>query len=241
MTNKIVVEIAANSITSAIAAQTGGADRIELCEFLEGGGVTPSYGTIATTRDKLQIPVFVLIRPRIGDFCFSDDEITVMLRDIELCRCLGCDGVVIGALDQQGHVDVKTTKLLLDAAGTLSVTFHRAFDCCVDPENAFDQITALGLNRLLTSGRANTALIGKNKIQALVKQAPESFQILAGGGVNANNVAELVRDSGVKEVHGSAKIDFKSKAHMQTLAGLDSARLETDVDVVRALVAAANS
>ena len=145
--SELLLEIAANSLGSALAAQAGGADRIELCENLGEGGTTPSYGTLARVRERLSIPVFALVRPRGGDFLYDADELEVMKRDIETCALLGCDGVVIGALDAEGDVDQASCRELIAAAGTMSVTFHRAFDATRDQVQALETIIALGCGR----------------------------------------------------------------------------------------------
>jgi copper homeostasis protein len=241
MSQKVIVEIAANSYQSAVLAQRGGADRVELCEFLEGGGVTPSYGTIGLTRDKLQIPIHVLIRPRTGDFCYNLDECEIMLRDIENCRRLGCDGVVIGALDFLGKIDRFTAKQLITAAGDMRVIFHRAFDCCTTPNEAFDTLKSLGVHGVLTSGRATSAVQGKELISHYVNQAPIAFEVIAGAGVNANNVAQLITDSAVHAVHASAKELHTSAASMHSIAGLNGDYWQSSLDLVRELVNAVNA
>jgi copper homeostasis protein len=240
MKQKVIVEIAANSYQSALLAQRGGADRVELCEFLEGGGVTPSYGTIALTRDKLQIPVHVLIRPRTGDFCYNVDECEIMLRDIDNCRRLGCDGVVIGALDFLGKIDRFTAKQLITAAGDMRVIFHRAFDCCTTPNEAFDTMKDLGVHGVLTSGRASSVAEGLETIAHYVSQAPTAFEVIAGAGVNANNVTQLVADTGVHAIHASAKELHISAASMHSIAGLSGDYWQSSESLVRELVDAVN-
>ncbi|MGH8182293.1 MAG: copper homeostasis protein CutC, partial [Rhodanobacteraceae bacterium] len=144
-----VLEIAANSMASALAAQAGGASRVELCAALELGGVTPSHATIALAREKLAIPIHVLIRPRPSDFVYDDLECETMLRDIGGCKALGCDGVVLGALDAEGNVDVQRCRALIAAASGMGVTFHRAFDVARNPERSLEDVIALGCQRLL--------------------------------------------------------------------------------------------
>ncbi len=146
------LEIASNSLASALAAQAGGADRIELFDNLAEGGTTPSFATIAIARERLSIPLFVLVRPRPGDFHYDALETELMLRDIAQCRALGCDGVVIGALDVQGNIDLPLCRELVQAAGPLQVTFHRAFDAARDLPAALEQVIGLGCQRVLTSG-----------------------------------------------------------------------------------------
>lgn len=152
MSTRLTLEIASNSLASALAAQAGGADRIELFDNLAEGGTTPSFASIAIARERLSIPLFVLVRPRPGDFHYDALETELMLRDIAQCRALGCDGVVIGALDAQGNVDLPLCRELVQAAGPLQVTFHRAFDAARDLPAALEQVVGLGCQRVLTSG-----------------------------------------------------------------------------------------
>ena len=234
------LEIAANSVGSALAAQAGGADRIELCENLHEGGTTPSYGTLALVRERLRIPVFVLVRPRGGDFLYGADELEVMKRDIETCARLGCDGVVIGALDADGNVDQASCRELMVAAGTMSATFHRAFDAARDQAQALEAIIALGCSRVLTSGAAISALEGVDTIAAHVRQAADRIGILVGAGVIAANLPALVARSGAREFHGSARVLRASamRHRNEALQGLEPDWMQTDADAVRALVAA---
>lgn len=240
MSQRPLLEIAAGSLDSALAAQAGGADRVELCGNLGEGGTTPSYGTLAVARDRLRIPLFVLVRPRAGDFLYDGAEREAMLRDIEACVRLGCDGVVTGALDRDGDVDLPACRELVAAAGSLPVTFHRAFDVARDQAAALEAVIALGCERLLTSGGQVDALSGVEAIAALVRQAGTRLRIMAGAGVNAGNVRELLARSGVREVHASAKAPRRSAMrHRNTLlAGLDADQIETEVEQVRALAAA---
>ena len=205
MVNRIVLEVAANSLASALAAQAGGADRVELCENLGEGGCTPSYGTLVLARERLHIPLYVLIRPRSGDFVYSPDEWEVMRRDVALCRQVGCDGVVIGALDANGNVDVAGCAMLMAEAGGMGVTFHRAFDCVSDRRTALQQVIALGCERILTSGGADSAPQGAARIAEDVAQASGRLALMAGAGVTAGNVTALVQATGVRDVHASGK------------------------------------
>jgi copper homeostasis protein len=234
-----LLEIAANSLASALAAQEGGAGRIELCENLGEGGTTPSFGTIATTRERLRIPVHVLIRPRGGDFLYDAAEIQVMRRDIETCVRLGCDGIVIGALDADGNVDATTCRELIAAAGTLDVTFHRAFDAARDAPTALDAIIALGCRRVLTSGGRHSALEGADAIAALVRQAGARLSIMPGGGIDATNLGELAGCSGATEFHASARGMRTSMVRHRNLqlSGLTADWMQTDVQRVRDLLA----
>lgn len=235
-----LLEIAANSLASALAAQEGGADRVELCENLGDGGCTPSYGTIALARERLRIPLYVLIRPRAGDFLYDTLEREVMLRDIESCVRLGCDGVVIGALSEEGSVDAPVCRELMAAAGTLGVTFHRAFDVARDQAQALEAVIGLGCERVLTSGGQSSATDGADTIAALVRQAHGRMRVMAGAGISEGNLAGLVARSGADEFHASAKMPCASRMqHIgRGIAGLDAHWLQSDVARVRALRAA---
>jgi copper homeostasis protein len=197
----VLVEACVDAIDAAIEAERGGAGRIELCGELLQGGVTPSAGLIGSVRDRLTIPLFVLIRPRTGDFHYSADERDVMLRDIALAKSLGADGVVFGALTADGCVDVEIMRELIDAARPMQVTFHRAFDFARDQEAAIDALLSLGVDRVLTSGGASSALEGATRLRDLQDRAGNRLTILAGGSITASNVGEVVRASGLREVH----------------------------------------
>ncbi len=239
--NALVLEIAANSLASALAAQEGGANRIELCAALELGGLTPSYAQVALTRERVRIPIYVLIRPRTGDFVYSDAECETMQRDIETCVSLGCDGVVIGALDESGAVDAARCRALVAAAGRLGVTFHRAFDMSHGPETALEQIIALRCERVLTSGAQADALAGAALIGALVAQASGRISVMPGAGVNAQNIAKLRTLTGAREFHASAKRELPSRMQGgKSLPGMVAGEVLSDVEQVRALVAALN-
>jgi len=233
-----VLEIAANSLGSALAAQEGGADRIELCDNLNDGGTTPSYGTLAIARDRLRIPLYVLIRPRTGDFCYDAAELDVMLRDIETCARVGCDGVVIGALDVQRNIDKTLCRALIAAAGSLGVTFHRAFDVARDQALALDTIIELGCERILTSGGEANALAGAERIAGFVKQAGSQLHVMAGAGLDASNIREVARRSNAHEFHGSARAMRRSLSRHRNdaLPGLDADWWQTDAGIVRAMV-----
>lgn len=232
-----ILEVAANSAASALAAQAGGAHRIELCENLGQGGTTPSCGSIAVARERLRIPLYVLIRPRAGDFLYHAQEAEVMLRDIELCVRLGCDGVVIGALDAQGDLDLPLCRQLMAAAGPLGVTFHRAFDVARDPAQALEQIIALGCERVLTSGACASAEQGADAIARYRLQADGRLKIMAGAGISAANLATVARRSGVAEFHASAKAWCESpmQRNGSALPGLEGEHMQTSTGQVIAL------
>lgn len=206
----ITVEICVDSVESALAAQAGGAQRVELCDNLVEGGTTPSAGMIALTRHQLSIDLNVIIRPRGGDFCYSDLEFAVMKHDVLQAKQLGANGVVIGLLNPGGTVDKPRTAELIALARPLSVTFHRAFDMTVDPQQALEDLVELTVDRVLTSGQEGSALEGVDCITALVEQAGARISVMAGGGIHERNLMKIVRQSGVKEVHLSARTTVAS-------------------------------
>ena len=232
-----LLEVAANSLASALAAQAGGADRVELCTGLELGGLTPSAAQIAQVREHLSIPVYVLIRPRAGDFLYGDDEMETMQRDIETCLSLGCDGVVFGALDAEGRVDVPRCRPLFEAAGGMGVTFHRAFDMTRDLSQALGDVVALGAERVLTSGGAASAPAGATSIRQLVEQAAGRIVVMPGAGIHARNVADLALATHAAEFHASAKASHPSGMQWTNpqLPDMAGGEIRTDEHEVRAL------
>lgn len=240
MTDRPLLEIAANSLASARAAQDGGADRIELCAGLEVGGLTPSPGLLALVCGQLSIPVHVLIRPRGGDFAYSDDEHHTMLADIAHCRAAGCAGIVTGALDPGGSVDVARCRELVEAAGDLHVTFHRAIDVARDPEQALEDIIALGCRRVLSSGGAASAPLGADLLRRLLQRAAGRITVMPGAGITAANIARLRRDTGATDFHASAKRALPSAMHFHAQPGLDmdAGEARSDAGEVSALIAA---
>ncbi|MEZ4883648.1 MAG: copper homeostasis protein CutC [Chitinophagales bacterium] len=215
MKPKIKIEICANSLQSAIHAQKADADRVELCGNLFEGGTTPSAATIQLARKHLTIDLFVLIRPRGGDFCYSDLEIELMLADIDFAKKAGANGVVLGVLQSDGKIDAARNQLLVEAAKPMQVTFHRAFDVCSQPFEALEQIIDLGFDRILTSGQQQTAIEGADLIRKLVEIAGERIHILVGSGVNSENIAALKEKTNAKEFHCSAKELVCSKMSFQ--------------------------
>ena len=209
---KILLEVCANSVQSAIAAQKGGAHRVELCDNLHEGGTTPSYGQIFTTLSHLEIPVHVLIRPRPGDFLYSECEFEVMKSDIEICAQLGCRAIVTGLLNADGTVDkVRCAELVqLAKQNGLKTTFHRAFDLCADMFQALDEIIELGFDCILTSGGKTTAIEGASKIAQLIQRAAGRISIMPGGGISEYNAADIVNFTGATEIHSSARVRRKS-------------------------------
>ena len=165
MNDKYLIEVCAAHVQSAIAAQEGGAKRVELCDNLYEGGTTPGYAAIKVTREKLNIGINVMIRPRGSDFCYSDLEFEMMKEDIKVCKELGVDGVVFGILLPDGNVDIERTNILVELAKPMSITFHRAFDVTPDPFKALEDIIDLGIDRILTAGQKNTVPDGKQLIK----------------------------------------------------------------------------
>jgi copper homeostasis protein len=241
----ILLEICANSATSALAAQKGGATRVELCENLHEGGCTPSYGQIQVARRLLNIPLYVLLRPRSGDFVFNDIEFEVMMADLLFCIETRCDGIVIGILNTDSTVNVERCSKMVKLARQygLGVTFHRAFDLCRDMDQALEDIIALGCDNILTSGGKTTAIEGAVKLASLVRSAAGRINIMAGGGVSEYNVADLMKYTGVQHMHTSARKQIKSKMLYQNshvvMAGTHTDEYEhyaTDEERVRNIV-----
>jgi copper homeostasis protein len=197
----IQVEVCVDSVASAVAAERGGAARVELCSGLIEGGVTPSAGLIEMTRAAVSIALHVMIRPRAGDFCYEPDEFETMRRDITVAKRLGANGVVFGILDANGNVDVARTRELVDLARPLAVTFHRAFDMTTDLFRALDDVCAAGVVRVLTSGGEPTSLQGQEAIAQLVRRAGGRIVVMPGSGIKPENARGLVDHTGVKEVH----------------------------------------
>lgn len=198
------IEIVVYNIESALKAQEGGADRIELCDNPAEGGTTPSYGTIELVRQNVSLDLFVMIRPRGGDFCYSSYEFYGMKRDIDQCQRLSADGVVFGILNPDGTLDKKRCKELVDRARPMKVTCHRAFDMALDPYQTLEDCIEVGFDRILTSGNKLKALDGADLIRDLIKRAEGRISIMPGSGVNENTVEELVAKTKAKEIHFSA-------------------------------------
>ena len=229
-----VVEICTASLASALAAQAGGAHRIELCQNLEQGGITPSYGLIKQVLAEVSLPVFVLIRPRPGGFVYSAAELAIMRADIALCRDLGCAGVVLGALDAAGRVARADCQALIEQAGPLGITFHRAFDVCADQAQALEEIIDLGCQRVLTSGGQPSAEAAQPQLAALVTQAAGRIAIMPGAGITASNIRTLAASTGAQEFHASAKRTVPPEPSAGLFA---AAQWQTDAALVAELVA----
>ena len=213
-----LVEAAVESLEAALAAVEGGAQRIELCADLANGGTTPEVQLLRDCRARLHIPIFVLVRPRAGDFAYTADEHQTTLEQIQRAKNAGAHGIVTGELTSARQIAEKRTAELFAAAQPLPVTFHRAFDECLDLGAALEALIRLGVNRVLTSGGARTAADGAERIARLVTQAKGRIEILAGGGIAADNVARLVQESGVREVHFSVKEAEKVRAVIRALS-----------------------
>jgi copper homeostasis protein len=241
------IEVCANSLESALAAQAGGAARVELCSALIEGGLTPSAAAIELTRERLRIKLHVLIRPRGGDFCYDETEFALMQRDIEFCKKSHVDGVVIGVLQPDGSVDVERMRELISAARPLTVTFHRAFDMTADPFRSLDDIVMLGIERLLTSGQRGSAMEGRESIAELVCRAGNRLIVMPGAGINEGNIRELIAATGAREYHlsGQKKVGsrmvFRNPHVFMGVVGLPEYEIGvTDVEKIRRVVQAAN-
>jgi copper homeostasis protein len=210
MTRNIVVEVCVDSVASAVAAERGGAARVELCSGLTEGGITPSAGLIEMTRAAVKLELAVMIRPRGGDFCYDGNEFEIMQRDIAMAKRLGADIVVFGVLDINGDVDVARTRQLVDEARPLSVTFHRAFDMTADLSRALDDVITAGADRVLTSGGEPTSLQGQATIARLVQKAQEKIVIMPGSGIKPENARALVERTGVREIHVGLRSNLPS-------------------------------
>lgn len=204
-------EVCANSVESCVEAQRGGADRVELCAGIPEGGTTPSYGDIVMARKLLiTTKLHVIIRPRGGDFLYSDLEREIMLEDVRMARRLGVDGVVFGVLTSDGDIDMDFMRQLMAESEGMSVTFHRAFDVCRNPFVALEQIIELGCDRILTSGQMPKAEDGVDLLKQLVEKAGDRIIIMPGCGVNAGNIAKIAQITGAKEFHFSARSKHES-------------------------------
>jgi copper homeostasis protein len=206
----MLIEIAAFTPTSALTAAHNGADRIELCSGYAEGGLSPSVGTVAMVREQLTIPLHVMIRPRVGDFVYNTEEILAMEKEILYYKQLGVNGVVFGILNEKGEINSKALKQLIDAARPMSVTFHRAFDLCINPLKELDKLMEAGVDRVLTSGCKPSVPEGLDNLAQFVKHADNKIIILPGGGISAANAKDIVLRLGVKELHLSGKELVKS-------------------------------
>jgi copper homeostasis protein len=208
--NHTLIEVCAASLSSALVAQQGGADRIELCAGLELGGLTPSFAMLEMTKEALNIPINVLIRSRGGDFCYSEAEMQVMLRDIENCKKLGVNGIVFGTLTPSGEIEMQQLQRVMKAIEGMDFTFHRAFDRCKLPFDALMQLIDMGVPRILSSGQQPSALKGVRLLAQLIEKAKNQIIIMPGAGIGAHNIIEIQEKTQAKEIHLSAKQQVKS-------------------------------
>jgi copper homeostasis protein len=206
-----IIEIATSDFETTKAAVEGGADRIELCANLAEGGTTTSYGTIYQCREAFDVLLYPIIRPRGGDFLYTSDEYEIILHDVKLCKQLGCDGIVTGLLNADGTIDIKRTAALIEIAYPMGVTFHRAFDRCLDPFKALEQLIGTGCERILTSGQQPTVNEGVELIAELNKTADHRIIIMPGSGVRKENIKMLAERTGCLEFHSSLRSKTKSK------------------------------
>jgi copper homeostasis protein len=202
---KFILETIAFNVESCAKAQIAGAQRIELCDNPNEGGTTPSYGFIKAAREKLQIQLYPIIRPRGGDFLYSNDEFEIIKADIKICKNLGCDGVVIGMLNEDATIDKMRCSQLVNLAYPMGVTFHRAFDRVIDIEQAVEDVIEIGCERILTSGLYPTAMEGLSNIKKILAQANERIIIMPGSGVRASNIVEIALQTSAVEFHSSAR------------------------------------
>lgn len=236
------LEVCANSFASALAAQQGGAIRVELCENMAEGGTTPSYGQIKLATTKLNIEVWPIIRPRGGDFLYSDEEFQVMKLDIECCKSIGCNGIVTGILTSNGEIDQERCAELIELAKPLPIAFHRAFDMCNDLSVALEQLISLGFIRILTSGGAKNAIEGSTVISKLIKQATNRIEIMPGAGINPQNIQEIRNITGASFFHSSARTKIESKMkfrnHQSKMGNIEDEYQyeQTSVTIVKELV-----
>lgn len=246
---KMKIEVCVENTDGLIVAQEAGADRIELCASLLEGGLTPSVGMIRKALEVATVPFFVIVRPRGGDFLYSEVEFEAMLEDVRLLRDMRVQGVVVGCLNADGTVDEGRTRLLVDEARPMAVTFHRAFDRARDPLEAVEALVRCGVDRVLTSGRHDTAIEGAGVLRASVEAAEGRLIVLACGALDETNVAEVVARTGVEEIHFAARRRGPSRMRYRNPSlGVGATDLErgfermvTDAEAIRATIAAARA
>ncbi len=208
--SKPVIEVATFTPASAITASENGADRIELCSGYAEGGLSPSIGAVALVREKIKIPLHVMVRPRVGDFVYGKAEFAAIEKEIAFYKHLGVNGIVVGVLDEEGYVNEKALKNIVKLASPMSVTFHRAFDQCKHQLQELPKLIDCGVERVLTSGGKSSVMEGIDRIQALMEAAENKIIILPGGGINIHNAREIVEKLGAKEIHFSGKRKVES-------------------------------
>jgi len=234
----MLIEICTTNIQSALNAQRAGARRIELCSALDGGGLTPSSGLIRATREHLTIPVNVLIRPREGNFLYDEDELQIMLEDISFCRFAGVAGVVIGALNADGQLHKQQMEAMLEAAGDMDVTCHRAFDYTKDPFAALEQLIDLGIRRVLSSGQAITAFEGRFLLHQLVEKSAGRITMMPGAGISPKNILEIAKTTGAKEFHLTGRTKIIQPNPAGDIPGLEWWYWESNEAVIRETIEA---
>lgn len=241
------VEICVDSVESAMAAEHGGAQRVELCSNLLEGGVTPSAGLVSVVRQRIGIGLFVMIRPRGGDFCYTDPEFEIMQQDIRQARDMGADGIILGVLDRDARVDVPRTRKLVELAGPLPVTFHRAIDMTPDPRVALEEVVATGAARVLTSGGAPKVTKGLAVVARMVETAGDRIAVMVGGGITPETIAGVAEATHATEFHASLRtarpspVEFhRQDVQMGEIGDREYLRFVVDEKNVRALVSAAH-
>jgi copper homeostasis protein len=240
----VLIEACVDSVESAVAAEAGGAKRVELCAALLEGGLTPSAGAIGLCREKISIGLHVIVRPRGGDFLYTGVEHEAMLRDVDTAKAMGADGVVIGVLTPEGDADVPRTRELVERARPLAVTFHRAFDMARDPFAALESLVDLGIDRILTSGQEESAMAGLDLLRELVQNAGDRIIVMPGGNIHEGNVAKIARETGAKELHVTGFGDVESSMRFRNprvyMGGVlrppEYSRSVTDPEKIRTLV-----
>jgi copper homeostasis protein len=244
MQNHFALEICVESVDYAMAAERGGADRIELCSDLAADGITPSAGLMKAARKYVHLPIHVIIRPRAGNFCYSNREFEIMQDDIRAAKQFGMDGIVVGILDANNQVDAERTKKLVSLAHPLPVTFHRAFDVSRNLRESLEAVIDTGARRILTSGGKRPAADNLPGLARLIQAAGQRIAVMPGGGINATNVARILRKTAAREIHTSLGGSVSVSARYSRTSGLDgnhkdpqSALLESKVRKLKALIA----
>lgn len=234
----MLFEICAVNLQSALAAQRAGAHRLEFCSALDGGGLTPSPGAIRAVVEQVDIPAHVLIRPREGNFCYDERELDLMLDDVRFCREAGAAGVVVGALDRNGDLDIRALEALRDAAGPLPVTCHRAFDYTRSPFEALETLIALGFVRVLSSGQSTTAFEGRFLLKDLVEKAAGRITVMPGAGISPKNIHDIATVSGAREFHLTGRKKVVQPNPGGDIPGLEWWYWESSEEVIKATMAA---
>ena len=232
----MILEVCIDSVESALAAQMGGAERVELCADLEHGGTTPSITLIKSVRERVSLKVHVMIRPRAGDFCYSEAEFEVMKKDLQEAKKLGVDGLVFGILTSERAIDSARTMMLLKMARPLTVTFHRAFDDTVDLFAALLELTQLGVDRVLTSGGKPSVEAGIQTLAGLIRKGGSSIKVLAGGGITLENVTDIVEQTGVDEIHALSSVSTPLVLSSSDPNSFHSGGMVADASKVRRMV-----